>query len=76
MQITRNEFDGWKQGTVTREVFKMLEERKNIIAHELASGGALLSGQREVSVGRYLEINDLLKTSYDDMKPPKIEKEE
>jgi hypothetical protein len=54
---------------VTREVFKVLRERRDKLAHMLGEGGAL--GDQEqtgVAVGRYSEIGDLLSMEFDDMK--------
>lgn len=49
----------------------MLAERKDLIATKLAEGGALLPGENAIAVGRYKEIDDLLKTTYEDLLPPK-----
>lgn len=67
MEITRDDFDSWKQDAVTREVFKVLEERKGWIAHQLGMGVALTSSAGEF-VGRYKEISELLEWTYDDLK--------
>jgi len=50
----------------------MLRERQDKLSRKLASGGAL--GDPEsygVAVGRFLEIEDLLMTKYQDMQYPK-----
>ena len=68
MEISRNDFDQWKVNAVTREVFKVLEERRQKIAHELASGVAITPDAGEY-VGRYKEISELLEWTYDDLIP-------
>ena len=73
MEVTRNDWDEWRNSHVTREVFKILEERKNKIAHGLAQGGALGSPDNAVLVGRYKEIDDLVTMTYEDTLPVKEE---
>jgi uncharacterized phage-associated protein len=73
VEITRDDFDTWKHDPVTREVFNILRERQEKIAHGLAMGGAVISPDNAVASGRYQEIEDLLTMSYDDMKPVKEE---
>ena len=73
MEVTQDDFDGWKNHHVTREVFKILQERAEKIAHGLAAGGALGVPDNAVAVGRYQEIQDLLTMSYEDMQIPKEE---
>jgi len=68
MDITRADYDAWLMDSVTREVRKVLLERQDKIAHALAAGGAL-EDEKGVNVGRYLEINDLLLMTYEDMLP-------
>jgi len=58
---------------VTKEVRKVMQERKDKIAHLLASGSAMTNiGVDQAfygeSVGRYGEIDDYLGMQYDDLK--------
>lgn len=73
MQITKDDFDQWKTNEVTREIFKVLGERKLKIAYGLADGGALIAPDNAVLVGRYKEIDDLITLTYEDMKQPEEE---
>jgi len=73
VEVTQDDFDGWKNHSVTREVFKILEERKAKIAHLLAQGGALIAPDNAVAVGQYKEIDDLITMGYEDMFPVKEE---
>lgn len=70
MQITSNDFDEWRISPVTKEVFQILQERRDKIAHLLGDGSCfgLSSEYYGESVGRYREINDLLNMTYEDMK--------
>jgi hypothetical protein len=69
MEITQDDFDRWKQDPVTIEIFRdVLQERKNTIAHMLADGGALIQTEREVMVGRYKEIDDLMQIQFKDIR--------
>ena len=68
MEITQHDFDNWWKLPVGYEVKKMLNERKNKIAHSLAGGAA--SGSPAVydeSVGRYKEIEDLLTMTFQEL---------
>ena len=50
-------------------MFKVLQERRDKIAHGLGNGGALGSPEHYgEAVGRYREIDDLLSMGFDDMK--------
>lgn len=73
MEVTRDDWERWRSDHVTVEVFKILEERKNKIAHGLAQGGALGSPDNAVLVGRYKEIDDLVTMTYEDTLPAKEE---
>jgi len=73
VEVTNDDWDRWRSDHVTREVFKILEERKNKIAHGLAQGGALGSPDNAVLVGRYKEIDDLVMMTYEDTLPAKEE---
>ena len=68
MQIKQADFDSWRANSVTLEVFKVLRERKDIIAHTLGNGGATSFEEYAVAVGRYQEIDDLLGMNFEDMK--------
>ena len=68
MEITQNDFDNWWNAPVGLEVKDMLNERKNKIAHALASGSA--SGDLNIyneSVGRYKEIEDLMAMTFKEL---------
>ena len=69
MEITRDDFDQWKAESVTKEVFKVLGERKLNIALSLGNGGALVAPDNAVLVGRYKEIEDLVTLEFDDLMP-------
>jgi len=73
VEIDRNDWDRWKGDPVTKEVFLVLRERQSEIGDKLARGGALIPTEREVAVGRFLEIDDLLTMNYEDMRPVKEE---
>jgi len=69
MQIDRKQWAQWLQQEVTREVFQVLRERRSKLAHALGNGAAL--GDSDVyaeAVGRYREIDDLLKMDFNDLK--------
>ena len=68
MQIKQADWNSWRTNSVTLEVFKVLRERKDIIAHTLAQGGACSFEEYAVAVGRYQEIDDLLGMTFYDMK--------
>ena len=68
MEITQSDFDNWWKSPVGYEVRKMLNERKNKIAHSLANGAA--SGSPAIydeNVGRYREIEDLLTMTFQEL---------
>lgn len=67
MEVTEKEYQRWRTDPVTKEVFKILEERRHKIAHSLADGGAVMTGAAEM-VGRYKEIKDLLNMEFEDMR--------
>lgn len=73
MELTQDDWDQWKANPVTKEVWQILRERQTKIAHGLANGGALIAGEREVMVGRYREIDDLLTMNFEDTKQEKEE---
>ena len=45
----------------------MLRERQEAIQKALADGGALVSPDNAIAVGRYREIEDLFQMKYDDL---------
>ena len=69
MLIEQEQYQEWLHNPVTKEVRKVMQERRDKIAHLLADGFAL--GSVEIyaeSVGRCREIDDYLKMQYDDLK--------
>jgi hypothetical protein len=38
MEITKEQFDGWKASQITREVFEELEKRREEIKEDIATG--------------------------------------
>jgi len=68
MQITRDQYQGWRNNPVTREVFQILNERKENLKN-LAISGVLANNAYEYGliVGRFSEINDLQEMTFDDM---------
>jgi hypothetical protein len=73
VEIERNDWDRWKTDPVTKEVFKVLQERQHKIANGLGMGGAVVTPDNAIASGRYQEIEDLLTMTYEDMKPVKEE---
>ena len=66
--ITDNDFSNWLAHPVTLEVYGMLKERMDKIAHGLADGAATDSQTiYNQSVGRYKEIKDLLDMNYKEL---------
>ena len=72
MEITKQEYLTWKQHKVTKEVFSVLEFRKNSIAHKLGEGGAIIVPDNAILVGRYRELIDLICMVYEDMFNPDL----
>ena len=56
---------------MTKEVFKILDERKREFMALLANGMALVQPDNAVIVGRYREILDLEQMTYEEMQNPK-----
>jgi len=68
MNITKEEFEQWRSNPVTLEIMKILMERQDKIAHQIASGACLGDeSAHALAVGRYQEIDDLRKMKYEDM---------
>jgi len=68
MNITKEEFEQWRSNPVTLEVMEILRERKDKIAHQIASGACLGDeSAHALAVGRYQEIDDLREMKYEDM---------
>ncbi len=74
MEITKEEFLGWLQNPVTREVHQVLRERRVKVAEQLCQGACLGSEiDHAKAVGRCEEIKDLLEMTYEDMRPEKAD---
>jgi hypothetical protein len=67
--IEQSDFHEWKhENPVTIEIFRILRERQTKIGKQLASGACLGNHtEHGKAVGRFLEINDLLEMSYEDL---------
>ena len=72
MLIDKEQYQAWLHNPVTREVGQVMRERRDRIAHLLASGSCLGAGfDGELygeSVGRYREIDDYLNMQFEDLK--------
>ena len=72
MNLTRQEWDQWRQSEVTKEWFKLFRERQsryeNLIPALIATGTDEAINQSRVASGRHQELEDLLNTDYEDMK--------
>ena len=72
MQISKQEWDQWRQNPVTLEWFKLFRERQiryeNLIPALIATGTDEAINQSRVASGRHQELEDLLQTDYEDMK--------
>ena len=72
MNITKEMWDQWLSSKVTREWFKLFRERQarieNLIPALIATGTDEAVNQARVASGRHQELEDLLKTEYEDMK--------
>ncbi len=67
--IDRNEWDRWQADPVTIEVFQVLRERQEKLSRRLALGSCLGDEPHHgEAVGRYCEIEDLLKMEFKDLK--------
>lgn len=68
MEISKEEFDSWRNHPVTLEVMEVLRERARAIGDWLGLGACLGDeGQHGKAVGRFLEIHDLINMEYEDM---------
>lgn len=69
MKIDRNDFERWKlSDPVTREVLKMMAERKLQIGEQMCDGACLGSeSEHGIAVGRSREIDDFINLKYDDL---------
>lgn len=72
MNITRQDWDQWKDNEVTKEWLKLFRERQiryeNLIPALIATGTDEAVNQSRVASGRHQELEDLLQTDYEDMK--------
>jgi hypothetical protein len=70
-ELTREEFNSWKENKVTQIVIKALSGLQNQLKDHLSAGGTLAGdGSAEVqtaaTVGRIQGLNDFLLVDYDD----------
>jgi len=72
MNLTKEMWDQWRSDEVTKEWFKLFRERQvryeNLIPALIATGMDESISQARVASGRHQELEDLLKTEYEDMK--------
>jgi hypothetical protein len=72
MNISQKDWDQWKENPVTKEWLKLFRERQNryenLIPALIATGTDEAVNQSRVASGRHQELDDLLKTNYEDMK--------
>ena len=72
MNLTKEMWDQWKSDEVTKEWFKLFRERQvryeNLIPALIATGLDESISQARVASGRHQELEDLIKTDYEDMK--------
>jgi len=72
MNLTKKMWDQWRSDEVTKEWFKLFRERQvryeNLIPALIATGMDESISQARVASGRHQELEDLLKTEYEDMK--------
>ena len=70
MEITKEEWEAWKQLPVTQEFLKIKQERAETLAHSLAAGSCLDNPSGYAyACGQYEEIRDTLEAKYEDMVP-------
>jgi len=71
MNITKDDWDRWQVDPVTKEWFKLFRERQlnyeHLIPALIATGTNEAIQQARVASGRHQELEDLLKTEYEDM---------
>lgn len=73
MQISQEDHLRWLKDPVTEEVFKIIRERRDTLAHFVTNGACMGSAGSSPEyygecVGRYHEMTDLLEMTYEDMK--------
>ena len=72
MNLTKEEWDQWRQSEVTKEWFELFRYRQeryeNLIPALIATGTDESINQARVASGRHQELEDLLQTEYEDMK--------
>ena len=72
MEIKQDDFDGWKSNPVTKDWFSMLRERQlkleKRIPEHISSGIPEAIDQAKVASGRHQELEDLLNTTFEDMR--------
>ena len=72
MQITKEQWQEWRQLDVTKEWFELFRYRQqryeNLIPALIATGTDESISQARVASGRHQELEDLLQTDYEDMK--------
>ena len=72
MNLTKEEWDQWRQNEVTKEWFELFRERQaryeELIPALIATGTDESINQARVASGRHQELEDLLQTEYEDMK--------
>jgi len=68
MEITKEQYNEWRQHQVTKEVFKVLEWRKDKLGQSLGLGGATDFAEYKEAVGHYREVISLLEMAYEDMR--------
>ena len=70
MQVTKEEFLGWRSNPVTEEIWQVLRERREKVGEQLCRGACLdNSCEYAKAVGHCEEIKDLLDLTYEDMLP-------
>ena len=72
MQITKEDWQQWRQSEVTKEWFDLFRYRQQryeeLIPALIATGTDESINQARVASGRHQELEDLLQTDYEDMK--------
>ncbi len=70
--VTAEQFAEWKEQPVTKEIFGLLKETREVLQERLASGGTLAQkadvthGLTSKMVGHIEGLNQLLNISYED----------
>ena len=71
MQISKEQYSEWRQSDVTKEWFELFRYRQQryeeLIPALIATGTDEAISQARVASGRHQELDDLLKTEYEDM---------